>query len=180
MAGFEVITEVSEWQRTQATLWRDPQELTGRIDWVTKRDVLRAAGAANRWDIDSAQAVAADVLYHALDPSESLFNPLEELNLITFPPGWDASAPKRFLTNPPEDSRAWFRGRCIATFGAGIVDVDWGEIRFDKVRLVTHDPLEPQPERVRSLFDQNTDVESFLDSIDCRFEGLRRERVSAG
>lgn len=154
-----------EWERTLGALRRDPEELTGKLDWVTKRGLLRGVGDACGWEIGSPQATVADILYHALDPAESLYFPLEQLSLITFPPGWDSSRPERYLTDPPDDSRAWLRGRCISRFGGAIRDIDWSEIGFKKFRIQMLDPLALCREAAEPLFDRSPDVASFLESI---------------
>lgn len=156
---------LEEWERTLAALQSDPQELTGKLDWVTKRGVLQGVGEACGWGFDSPQATAADVLYHALDPSESLYYPLEQMKLIAFPPGWDASAPERYLADPPEDSRAWLRGRCIARFGESVRDIDWEEIGFQKLRVKLPDPLAPCRGLAESLLLESDDLASFLDRV---------------
>jgi proteasome accessory factor A len=133
-------------------------------------------GAESGWDFESPQALAADVLYHALDPAESLFSRLEQMDLIALPPGWDKAAEGRYLSEPPEDSRAWLRGKCIARFGGAIRNIDWGEIGFRKLRLTLPDPLRAGRECAEQLLDCAKDVETFLSSVGPRFDGI--EQVS--
>jgi len=177
----EVETAVlGEWERTLDALRRDPDELTGKLDWVTKRGVLRTLGEACGWDLGSPQAAAADVLYHALDPAESLYCPLEPLGLIAYPPDWDATGPQRYLTDPPADSRAWLRGTCVARFSESVRDIDWSEIGFKKARVRMPDPLAFCQGTAEPLFDQSPDYKTFLARVESFLESQAEERAEIG
>ena len=48
---------------------------------------------------------------------------------------------ERAVTEPPDDTRAYFRGRCLARFGDEIVTANWDSIVFD----IGADPLRRVP-----------------------------------
>jgi len=171
---------LGEWEGTLEALRRDPDELAGKLDWVTKRGLLRGVGEACGWELGSPQAALADILYHALDPVESLYSPLEKSDLIAFPPGWDAAGPERYLTDPPADSRAWLRGTCVGRFGGSIRDIDWSEIGFKKARLRMPDPLAWGRETAAPLFDDSPNIASFLGRIKSFLESQAEECAEAG
>ena len=67
----------------------------------------------------------------------------------------------RAVTEPPNDTRAYFRGRCLAKFGDSIVAANWDSLVFD----VGGDPLRRVP-MMEPLRGTQAHVGSLID--DCR------------
>ena len=129
------------WNDTLKALEEDRIQLVGKLDWVTKEWLIAEIGGKEGWGWDSPTAKEADFKYHALDPEESLYCRLEELGMIEFPPGWKPEDEAKYVKIPPEDSRAYFRGRCIEAFSGRIVGIDWEEIALKDGFLEMSDPL---------------------------------------
>ena len=53
----------------------------------------------------------------------------------------DDAEVERAITEPPDDTRAYFRGRCLSRFGADIVAANWDSMVFD----VGDEPLRRVP-----------------------------------
>ena len=63
------------------------------------------------------------------------------------------------MTEPPEDTRAYFRGRCLAKYAAEVVAASWDSVIFDVGResLVRVPMMEPErgtKAHVGALFDR--------------------------
>ena len=78
---------------------------------------------------------AMDLQYHDMRPERSLARrlPLEVLA--------DPAAVQAAMSDPPEETRAYFRGECLRRWGNQIVAANWDSLVFD----VGVDPLRRIP-----------------------------------
>jgi proteasome accessory factor A len=76
-----------------------------------------------------------DLQYHDLRPDKSLFARLDVERLV------DGAEVESGISEPPEDTRAYFRGTCLARFADQIVAANWDSMVFD----VGDDPLRRVP-----------------------------------
>ncbi len=108
----------------------DLPALARRLDWVLKlRVLLHAMRRRPELDWQSPELKQLDHLYASLDPSQGLFWAYQRNGLVETVV--DEGAIERFTREPPEDTRAWTRGKLLEMAGADSVeDVDWDEIRF--------------------------------------------------
>ena len=64
------------------------------------------------------------------------------------------------ITEPPHDTRAYFRGMCLTRFAADIAAASWDSVIFDLPghdslqRIPTMEPLRGTAEHVGELFEQ--------------------------
>ena len=113
----------------------DPMTLAGQVDWIAKHrlSTATASATASRWD--DAQLAAMDLQYHDLRPEKSLAARVGLERIAT-----DEEA-TRAMTEPPPDTRAYFRGRCLQRWPDEIVAANWDSLVFD----VGGDPLRRVP-----------------------------------
>ena len=83
------------------------------------------------------------------------------------------------MTEPPEDTRAYFRGRCLAKYAAEVVAASWDSVIFDVGResLVRVPMMEPErgtKVHVGALFDQCPSAKDLLEALTGRLTGRRR------
>ena len=121
-----------EWEKMLDGLERDPQELVGRCDWVTKKWLLDAFVEAEGLDWENADDLAwlqsQDLEYHNIDPEEGLFLMLEGQDQVERLIGEKSIA--RALIEPPAGTRAYFRGRSLEKFADSIRALNWDSIEF--------------------------------------------------
>lgn len=108
---------------------RDFPALAGRLDWVAKRLLLEAV-LGDRQDLDWRHPTIKqlDQLYSSLDPDDGLFWTFDRQGLIE-----KVVTDERidhFVSNPPEDTRAWTRAMLLRRGGTDrIAGVGWDSIR---------------------------------------------------
>ena len=125
-AGGPVAHDVLDrWEAVLAGLERDPSELAGQIDWVAKLRLLEGFGQRHGLDFASARMRALDIQYHDMRPERSL---AARCGLETLVDDADAA---RAMSEPPPDTRAYFRGRCLERFASQVVAANWDSIVFD-------------------------------------------------
>jgi proteasome accessory factor A len=120
---------LAEWERVLTGLEEDPMSLADTLDWVAKLRLLEGFRSRDGQEIDSPRARALDLQYHDIDSESGLYNRLaargsmrrlftdEELDEAT--------------TEPPPNTRAYFRGRCVSQFSGALVAANWDSLVFD-------------------------------------------------
>jgi proteasome accessory factor PafA2 len=116
---------LDRWEKVLEALETDPMLLNGQLDWVTKLDLIDRYRQRHELDWDHARLSALALQYHDMRPSRSLFARLETEKLVS-----DEDAVSA-MTQPPEDTRAYFRGECLARWPDQIVAANWDSIVFD-------------------------------------------------
>ena len=123
---------LDEWRGTLEALARDPQELIGRLDWVTKKWLLDAFAESEGLDwekpADRTWLQSQDLEYHNIDPAEGLYSMLEQQGqverLVT------EEDVLRAMVDPPRDTRAYFRGTSLQKFSNEVRSLNWDSIEF--------------------------------------------------
>ncbi len=74
------------------------------------------------------------------------------------------------VTTPPEDTRAYFRGRCLERYPAEVAAASWDSVIFDLgreslVRIPTLEPLRGTRAHVGELLEAAASAEELVDSL---------------
>ena len=124
--GEDVGAEVlRRWEQVLTGLETDPDSVAGQVDWVAKRRLIE--GWIDRHDAKwtDPRVAALALQYHDLRPERSLAGRLGLEEIVT------EDEVLRAVTEPPTDTRAYFRGRCLAKYADHIVAANWDSIVFD-------------------------------------------------
>ncbi len=139
------------------------ETLTGRLDWVLKRSLLRRAMDAHGLAPDAPALQVLDQTYHSLDPDEGLYWACERAG------GLERYVPEErichFTKEPPEDTRAWTRAHLLRR--GDVEAVDWDRLRFADDRIVwMRDPLRFTRQETGALFEQDLPPGQLLDQLE--------------
>lgn len=131
-SGAEVLRR---WETVLSGLETDPQSLASQLDWVAKYRLID--GYRERHDLrwDDARLAAMDLQYHDLRTDKSLATRVG-LERLTGDAEVEAAT-----TEPPTDTRAYFRGKCLQKWPDDIVAANWDSLVFD----IGRDPLRRVP-----------------------------------
>jgi Pup amidohydrolase len=83
----------------------------------------------------------------------------------------DPETTQRAMYEPPEDTRAYFRGRCLAQYADEVAAASWDSVIFDLPgrdslqRVPTLEPLRGTKEHVGPLLDRCRSAEELVDAI---------------
>jgi proteasome accessory factor A len=120
---------LTTWERVLTALERDPMALDGVVDWVTKYHLLRQYADRDGLSWDHPRLRLIDVQYHDVRQDKGLYNHLVAKGrcerLV------DEERVLQAISLPPEDTRAWFRGRCLDKFRSSVTAAGWDAIIFD-------------------------------------------------
>jgi Pup amidohydrolase len=109
--------------------------LADQIDWVAKYRLIGAYRERHDLSWDDARLAAMDIQYHDLRPERSLSL---RCNLERLSTDDEVTAG---VSEPPPDTRAYFRGKCLQRWPDSIVAANWDSLVFD----VGQDPLRRVP-----------------------------------
>ena len=152
------------WEEALTSLEADPSELVGVVDWVTKKHLLDGLAERHGLSPDDARLAALDLQYHDLRPERSLFARVGAETLVDTPDAVIA------MEQPPDDTRAYFRGRCLQKWPEDIVAANWDSMVFDLGRQVLRrvpmmEPTRGTREHVGTLLDECETVSELLDRL---------------
>ena len=156
------------WDEVLTALETDPSQLRTMVDWIAKRNILDAY--RNRDDLlwSHPQLAAIDLQYSDVRVDKGLANILQASGgFDTMFESWQVDLA---VSNPPEDTRAYFRGRCVGDFAESIAGASWDSLIFDvdsqadMVRVNTPDARKGTRALTSHLFDVES-VEHFLEVL---------------
>jgi hypothetical protein len=104
---------------------------------------------------------AIDLQYHDMRPDRCLAARVGLQHIV----GDDEA--RRAMTEPPDTTRAYFRGRCLATWPDRVVAANWDSIVFDigrepLRRVPMMEPLRGTRALVASLIDQSSSAADLI------------------
>ena len=128
------------------------------LDWVAKKKLLDGYRSRDSLDWSSPRLQLVDLQYSDIRADKGLAHRLEQRGSLA-----RLVDDKRIAAaeqSPPRDTRAWFRGNCIARFADSIAAASWDSVIFDLPdhkalqRVPTIDPLRGTAEHVGDLLDR--------------------------
>jgi len=168
--GLEAVGEESgklvleRWEQILAGLETDPMTLSSQLDWVAKKRLMEGFMNRHGCDWDDSRLSALDLQYHDLRPTKSLAAKVGLEKLVS-----DESA-REAVTEPPSDTRAFFRGKCLQRFADSVIAANWDSIVFDTGddplrRVPMLEPARGTVEHVGSILDESNTVTELLDRL---------------
>jgi proteasome accessory factor A len=171
--GSDVDAQTSDvllrWESVLTRLETDPMACAGELDWVAKLQLLQQYRDRDGLDWDDAKLHLIDLQYSDVRPDKGLYHRLVRMGRI-----------ERLLTDdevaaamhhPPEDTRAYFRGRCLEQYADRIAAASWDSVIFDLPgreslqRVPTVDPLRGSKAHVGELLDRCETAEALFEAL---------------
>ncbi|HZS18237.1 MAG TPA: proteasome accessory factor PafA2 family protein [Candidatus Udaeobacter sp.] len=119
---------LQEWENVLNDLERDVMSTRDRIDWAAKKFLLETLQADEKLSWTDPWLQSIDLEYHNLDLDHGLYYELLRKGLMRRISNEEEI--KAAIFNPPETTRAFFRGRSVARFNDEISSIQWDEIVF--------------------------------------------------
>jgi proteasome accessory factor A len=119
---------VAKWEHVLECLADDPMALSTKLDWVIKKAMIESFMERKGLVWDDPKVQMLDLQYHDLRRDKGLYYLLERQGKV-----------ERIVTDeeiteaihePPGDTRAYFRGRCLRHYGSEVFGVNWDSISF--------------------------------------------------
>ena len=155
----EVTVDVLDrWESVLSRLETDPMSLSRELDWVAKLSILEGYRSRDGLEWGAARLEAVDLQYADVRPEKGIYHRLAAAGRMERIVSADEVA--RAVSAPPEDTRAYFRGRCLAKYPDEIAAASWDSVIFDipgrgsLQRVPTMEPLRGTREHVGALLDR--------------------------
>jgi Pup amidohydrolase len=162
---------LARWESVLTRLETDPMQCARELDWVAKLQLLQQYRDRDGLEWDDAKLHLIDLQYADVRPDKGLYHRLVRLGRVERLLSDDEVS--RAMHHPPEDTRAYFRGRCLEQYADRIAAASWDSVIFDLPgreslqRVPTVDPLRGSKAHVGELLDR-------CDTAEALFEALTR------
>jgi proteasome accessory factor A len=157
---------LARWEDVLGRLESDPMSLAGELDWVAKLELLEGYRRRDNLDWDAARLHLVDLQYADVRPDKGLYNRLAARGRIKRL--LDEEDVLRAVQHPPEDTRAYFRGRCLEQYADDVAAASWDSVIFDLPghdslqRVPTLEPLRGTRKHVKELLDRCRTAEDLV------------------
>jgi proteasome accessory factor A len=157
---------LGRWEDVLNRLESDPMSLSGELDWIAKRELLEGYRRRDTLEWDAARLHLVDLQYADVRPEKGLYNRLVARGRIQRLLTEDDVV--RAMSKPPEDTRAYFRGRCLEQYADDVAAASWDSVIFDLPgrdslqRVPTLEPLRGTRNHVKELLDRCRTAEELV------------------
>ena len=164
VGGESALKVMDYWKKVLTDLNSNPDGLFGRLDWVTKKKIIDSYADRHKLKADDYKLSALDLQYHDLRPEMSLFSRISSEKILSSEEVISA------VGSPPEDTRAFFRGKCLEKWPENVIIANWDSMVFDTGEQNLHrvpmlEPLKGTAQHVGDLIDNCETVIELIDSI---------------
>jgi proteasome accessory factor PafA2 len=159
---------LERWEQTLTALEDDPLSLHRELDWVAKHRVLEGYRERDGLEWSDPKLRLIDLQYHDVRRDKGLYYRLANAGKVERLV--DDADVQRAVMEPPEDTRAYFRGRCIGKYPDAIAAASWDSLIFDTgqealQRIPTREPLRGTRSHVGALLDRAENAAGLVDLL---------------
>ncbi|MCR6030864.1 proteasome accessory factor PafA2 [Nocardioides sp. zg-579] len=168
-ADAQTVDVLERWESVLDRLERDPMLCARELDWVAKLQLLESYRSRDGLDWDDAKLHLIDLQYSDIRPEKGLYSKLVAAGRIERL--LDDASVESAMHDPPEDTRAYFRGRCLEKYAEHVAAASWDSVIFDLPgreslqRVPTIDPLRGSRAAVGALLDRCDTAEDLFAAL---------------
>jgi Pup amidohydrolase len=159
---------VDRWESVLTALETDPSTLHRQLDWVAKQRVLEAYRERDGLAWGDPKLRAIDLQYHDVRRDKGLYYRLEatgKVDRLT-----TDEEVEEAVMEPPIDTRAYFRGRCISKYPDAIAAASWDSLIVDTgqdalQRIPMREPLRGTKAHVDDLLEASEDAAALIANL---------------
>ncbi|MDN5746760.1 MAG: proteasome accessory factor PafA2, partial [Nocardioidaceae bacterium] len=168
-ADSQTVDVLARWEAVRNHLEGDPMQLADQLDWVAKLKLVEQYRARDGLAWNDAKLQVIDYQYSDIRPEKGLYHRLVgagRIQRLLEPQQID-----RAMTEPPEDTRAYFRGRCLDKYAADVAAASWDSVIFELPgreslqRVPTMDPLRGTRAHVKELIDSCQSAQALVTAL---------------
>jgi proteasome accessory factor A len=165
-ADAQTVDVLRRWESVLDRLERDPMLCATELDWVAKLKLLDQYRHRDGLGWEDAKLQLIDYQYSDIRPEKGLYHRLVGMGRIERL--LDDQQVEVAMHDPPEDTRAYFRGRCLEKYADHVAAASWDSVIFDLPgreslqRVPTIDPLRGSRAHVGELLDRCDTAEALF------------------
>ena len=171
-ADAQTLDVLSRWESVLGRLERDPMLCAEELDWVAKLKLLGQYRDRDGLEWDDAKLHLIDLQYADIRPEKGLYHRLVKAGRITRL--LDDPTVEAAMHDPPDDTRAYFRGRCLEKYADSVAAASWDSVIFDLPgreslqRVPTVDPMRGSRAHVGALIDRCDTADQLFTALTTR------------
>jgi hypothetical protein len=159
---------LQRWESILNGIEEDPLSMNRELDWAAKHHLMQGYRDRDGLAWGDPKLRMIDLQYHDVRRDKGLYYKLvaggKIDRLVT-----DAEIDHAIM-NPPEDTRAYFRGNCIDRYPDAIVAASWDSLIFDTgadtlQRVPMREPLRGTKEMVADLVEASPDAGTLVQNL---------------
>ena len=159
---------LQRWESVLERLGRDPMLCAQELDWVAKLRLLEGYRERENLGWASSKLQLVDLQYADVREEKGLYHRLVARGAMKTM--LDPQRVELAMVEPPDDTRAYFRGRCLAKYASEVVAASWDSVIFDVgrealVRVPMMEPEKGTKKHVGALFDRCPSAKDLLEII---------------
>jgi proteasome accessory factor A len=159
---------LQRWEAVLTALEDEPLSLHRELDWVAKYRLLEGYRTRDGLDWNDPKLRLIDLQYHDVRRDKGLYHRLVNSGKVETLVSEEQI--QRSIMEPPEDTRAYFRGRCIQKYAGAIAAASWDSLIFDVgrealQRIPMREPLRGTRESVAPVIDRSPNAETLLQEL---------------
>jgi Pup amidohydrolase len=159
---------VERWGSVLEALERDPMSLSRQLDWVAKLRILDGYRERDGVEWGDPKLRAIDLQYHDVRRDKGLYHRLDRAGKVERLTTDEAV--ERAVMEPPEGTRAYFRGRCISRYPDAIAAASWDSLILDTgrdalQRIPMREPLRGTRAHVEDLLEACESAAELVDKL---------------
>ncbi len=157
---------LERWAATLTQLDSDRGAAATSVEWLAKLSLLEGYRDRDNLAWNDARLGLVDLQWADIRPEKGLYYRFLARNRMQRIV--DDAEIAAAVTEPPSDTRAFFRGRCISSFGKDVVGASWDSVIFDVPgygrlqRVPTREPLRGTKALTGGLFARHRTAGPFL------------------
>ena len=155
---------MSYWRSVLDGLRSDVSSMSSLVEWVAKKNLISSYAQRHALAWDDVRLKAIDLQFHDLRPEKNL------AARMGFTEMFNQGEIERAVNEPPEQTRAYFRGRCVSQYGDSVVSANWDSLVFglkngELHRVPMMDPMRGTAELTRELLDRCNSAEELITAL---------------
>ncbi|NKG21899.1 depupylase/deamidase Dop [Paeniglutamicibacter terrestris] len=166
----EATVEVQRrWEETLQQLETDIFSAASTVDWVAKYKLMSAYAQRHGVDFSDSRIALMDLQWADIRPEKGLYHRLAARGMMEVLYSGEQIA--HAAAHPPEDTRAYFRGRVLNQYPEFVVAASWDSVSFTVPgarrleRVSTLEPLRGTRALVGELLDRELEIHEFIAAL---------------
>lgn len=160
---------LERWESILGKLEVDPLSTASELDWTAKLAIMNGYRERDGMEWSNPRLSLVDLQYSDIRPEKGLALRLESrgcLDRLTSP-----EEVARAVDQPPQDTRAYFRGECMRRYPGSVAAAGWDSIVFDVpgeqtlMRVPTTEPARGTAEHVAHLLDSSATAGDLIEAL---------------
>jgi proteasome accessory factor A len=157
------------WEQALMGLRNNKDDLADRVDWIAKLALINRYKEKQNLTLNDDLIQSLDFKYSEITSDDGIAQVLRRKNFLK--QYLEASEVDKAISEPPTDTRAWFRGKALSKFSKSIAAASWDSLILDidknqpLFRIPTTDPLKGTKSLTGEIISQSDTALDLVNSI---------------